>query len=104
MSVAFLIVRKTPGICEHLTTQREDGNSCDFDWVSVLELAIIWLKQSGSNGGELLLHVLSCLHIRELELNINKPDLNDGNDELSIKWIYKPWRNVILVYYVKPKS
>lgn len=33
MSVAFLAVRKTPGICEHLATQREDGNSCDFDWV-----------------------------------------------------------------------
>ncbi|TKS69399.1 Thioredoxin-related transmembrane protein 2-B [Collichthys lucidus] len=33
MSVAFLAVRKTPGICDHLATQREDGNSCDFDWV-----------------------------------------------------------------------
>lgn len=33
MSVAFLAVRKTPGICEHLSTQREDGNPCDFDWV-----------------------------------------------------------------------
>ncbi len=35
MSVAFLLVRKTPGICEHLSTQREDGNSCDFDWVCI---------------------------------------------------------------------
>lgn len=33
MSVAFLAVRKTPGICDHLASQREDGNSCDFDWV-----------------------------------------------------------------------
>ena len=33
MSIAFLAVRKTPGICDHLATQREDGNSCDFDWV-----------------------------------------------------------------------
>lgn len=33
MSIAFLAVRKTPGICDHLSTQREDGNSCDFDWV-----------------------------------------------------------------------
>lgn len=33
MSVAFLAVRKTPGVCDHLSTQREDGNSCDFDWV-----------------------------------------------------------------------
>lgn len=33
MSVAFLAVRKTPGICDRLATQREDGNSCDFDWV-----------------------------------------------------------------------
>ncbi|KAK2904188.1 thioredoxin-related transmembrane protein 2-A [Channa argus] len=32
MTVAFLVVRKTPGLCEHLATQREDGNSCDFDW------------------------------------------------------------------------
>lgn len=33
MTVAFLVVRKAPGLCEHLATQREDGNSCDFDWV-----------------------------------------------------------------------
>lgn len=33
MSIAFLAVRKTPGICDHLSTQREDGNPCDFDWV-----------------------------------------------------------------------
>lgn len=36
MTVAFLVVRKTPGLCEHLATDREDGNSCDFDWVSML--------------------------------------------------------------------
>ena len=34
MTVAFLVVRKAPGLCEHLATDREDGNSCDFDWVS----------------------------------------------------------------------
>lgn len=33
LTVAFLLVRKAPGLCEHLATQREDGNSCDFDWV-----------------------------------------------------------------------
>lgn len=33
MTVAFLVVRKAPGVCEHLATDREDGNSCDFDWV-----------------------------------------------------------------------
>lgn len=48
MSVAFLIVRKTPGICEHLSTQREDGNSCDFDWREVEILmflsAIVMMK------------------------------------------------------------
>ncbi|KAJ8247741.1 hypothetical protein GJAV_G00249750 [Gymnothorax javanicus] len=48
MSVAFLIVRKTPGICEHLATQREDGNSCDFDWREVEILmflsAIVMMK------------------------------------------------------------
>ncbi|XP_053179188.1 thioredoxin-related transmembrane protein 2-A [Scomber japonicus] len=32
MTVAFLVVRKAPGVCQHLATQREDGNSCDFDW------------------------------------------------------------------------
>uniref|UniRef100_A0A673A5K1 Thioredoxin domain-containing protein n=1 Tax=Sphaeramia orbicularis TaxID=375764 RepID=A0A673A5K1_9TELE len=32
MTIAFLVVRKAPGLCEHLATQREDGNSCDFDW------------------------------------------------------------------------
>ncbi|XP_074504861.1 thioredoxin-related transmembrane protein 2-A isoform X2 [Sebastes fasciatus] len=32
MTVAFALVRKAPGLCEHLATQREDGNSCDFDW------------------------------------------------------------------------
>uniref|UniRef100_A0A1A8E2D8 Thioredoxin-related transmembrane protein 2a n=1 Tax=Nothobranchius kadleci TaxID=1051664 RepID=A0A1A8E2D8_NOTKA len=32
MSLAFLAVRKTPGVCDHLSSQREDGNSCDFDW------------------------------------------------------------------------
>uniref|UniRef100_A0A3Q4AIL6 Thioredoxin domain-containing protein n=1 Tax=Mola mola TaxID=94237 RepID=A0A3Q4AIL6_MOLML len=32
MTVAFLVVRKAPGLCEHLATDREDGNSCDFDW------------------------------------------------------------------------
>lgn len=35
MSIGFLMIRKTPGICEHLSTQREDGNPCDFDWVSI---------------------------------------------------------------------
>lgn len=34
MTIAFLVVRKAPGLCEHLVTEREDGNSCDFDWVS----------------------------------------------------------------------
>ncbi|XP_030643980.1 thioredoxin-related transmembrane protein 2-B isoform X2 [Chanos chanos] len=48
MSVAFLLVRKTPGICERLSTQREDGNSCDFDWREVEILmflsAIVMMK------------------------------------------------------------
>lgn len=35
MSSAFLILRKCPGLCENLNTEREDGNPCDFDWVSV---------------------------------------------------------------------
>lgn len=34
LSVAFLLVRKLPPVCESLPTQREDGNPCDFDWVS----------------------------------------------------------------------
>ncbi|XP_035645129.1 thioredoxin-related transmembrane protein 2-B-like isoform X2 [Oncorhynchus keta] len=48
MSVAFLLIRKTPGICEHLSTQREDGNPCDFDWREVEILmflsAIVMMK------------------------------------------------------------
>ncbi|KAF7707043.1 thioredoxin-related transmembrane protein 2-A [Silurus meridionalis] len=32
LSVAFLAVRKCPGVCEHLPSQREDGDSCNFDW------------------------------------------------------------------------
>ena len=35
MSSAFLILRKCPGLCENLYTEREDGNPCDFDWVSI---------------------------------------------------------------------
>ncbi|XP_063331693.1 thioredoxin-related transmembrane protein 2-B [Pelmatolapia mariae] len=48
MSIAFLAVRKTPGICDRLATQREDGNSCDFDWREVEILmflsAIVMMK------------------------------------------------------------
>lgn len=48
MCLAFLAIRKTPGICEHLSTQREDGNSCDFDWREVEILmflsAIVMMK------------------------------------------------------------
>lgn len=35
MSTAFLILRKCPGLCENLNTEREDRNPCDFDWVSI---------------------------------------------------------------------
>lgn len=34
LSAAFLLVRKLPPVCHTLPTQREDGNPCDFDWVS----------------------------------------------------------------------
>ncbi|KAG7235844.1 hypothetical protein INR49_002111 [Caranx melampygus] len=55
MSVAFLAVRKTPGICDHLATQREDGNSCDFDWREVEILmflsAIVMMKNRRSDNG-----------------------------------------------------
>ncbi|XP_054460267.1 thioredoxin-related transmembrane protein 2-B [Anoplopoma fimbria] len=48
MSAAFLAVRKTPGVCDHLDTQREDGNPCDFDWREVEILmflsAIVMMK------------------------------------------------------------
>ncbi|XP_034463368.1 thioredoxin-related transmembrane protein 2-B [Hippoglossus hippoglossus] len=48
MSVAFLAVRKTPGVCDNLDTQREDGNPCDFDWREVEILmflsAIVMMK------------------------------------------------------------
>lgn len=35
LSAAFLLVRKLPPLCNGLPTQREDGNPCDFDWVSL---------------------------------------------------------------------
>ncbi|XP_026855137.1 thioredoxin-related transmembrane protein 2-A [Electrophorus electricus] len=48
LSIAFLVVRKCPGLCEHLPSQREDGNSCDFDWREVEILmflsAIVMMK------------------------------------------------------------
>uniref|UniRef100_G3Q112 Thioredoxin-related transmembrane protein 2a n=1 Tax=Gasterosteus aculeatus TaxID=69293 RepID=G3Q112_GASAC len=48
MTVAFLAVRKAPGVCEHLATQREDGNSCDFDWreteILMFLCAIVMMK------------------------------------------------------------
>lgn len=50
MSVAFLLIRKTPGICEHLSTQREDGNPCDFDWVSIGWCNTWGLKNREKNG------------------------------------------------------
>lgn len=34
LSITFLAVRKCPAVCEHLPSQREDGDSCNFDWVS----------------------------------------------------------------------
>uniref|UniRef100_A0A8K9XJM0 Thioredoxin-related transmembrane protein 2b n=1 Tax=Oncorhynchus mykiss TaxID=8022 RepID=A0A8K9XJM0_ONCMY len=49
MSIGFLMIRKTPGICEHLSTQREDGNPCDFDWVS-----IGWCNKLGLKNIEIL--------------------------------------------------
>ncbi|KAM9511171.1 thioredoxin-related transmembrane protein 2-A [Salvelinus alpinus] len=48
MSTAFLILRKCPGLCENLNTEREDRNPCDFDWREVEILmflgAIVMMK------------------------------------------------------------
>ncbi|XP_062381301.1 thioredoxin-related transmembrane protein 2-A [Sardina pilchardus] len=48
ISVAFLLIRKCPGICENLPSQREDGDSCNFDWREVEILmflsAIVMMK------------------------------------------------------------
>ncbi|XP_062856983.1 thioredoxin-related transmembrane protein 2-A [Trichomycterus rosablanca] len=48
LSIAFLAVRKCPGVCEHLPSQREDGDSCSFDWREVEILmflsAIVMMK------------------------------------------------------------
>ncbi|XP_042626368.1 thioredoxin-related transmembrane protein 2-A [Cyprinus carpio] len=48
MSVAFPIVRSCPGLCEHLPSQRDDSNSCAFDWREVEILmflsAIVMMK------------------------------------------------------------
>ncbi|XP_021498573.1 thioredoxin-related transmembrane protein 2 [Meriones unguiculatus] len=52
LSVAFLLVRKLPPICDGLPTQREDGNPCDFDWREVEILmflsAIVMMKNRRS--------------------------------------------------------
>ncbi|XP_055034241.1 thioredoxin-related transmembrane protein 2-A [Misgurnus anguillicaudatus] len=48
MTLAFALVRNCPGLCEHLPSQREDGNSCAFDWREVEILmflsAIVMMK------------------------------------------------------------
>ncbi|KAG5263517.1 hypothetical protein AALO_G00265690 [Alosa alosa] len=48
ISLAFLLIRKCPGICENLPSQREDGDSCAFDWREVEILmflsAIVMMK------------------------------------------------------------
>ncbi|KAI7801387.1 thioredoxin-related transmembrane protein 2-A [Triplophysa rosa] len=48
LTLAFPLVRCCPGLCEHLPSQREDGNSCAFDWREVEILmflsAIVMMK------------------------------------------------------------
>ncbi|XP_075913149.1 thioredoxin-related transmembrane protein 2-like isoform X3 [Petromyzon marinus] len=48
LSVAFLAVRKLPPLCSALPSDREDGNSCDFDWREIEILmflsAIVMMK------------------------------------------------------------
>ncbi|KAG1962917.1 thioredoxin-related transmembrane protein 2-A [Pimephales promelas] len=48
MTLAFPLVRRCPGLCEHLPSQREDNNSCAFDWREVEILmflsAIVMMK------------------------------------------------------------
>ncbi|XP_051514061.1 thioredoxin-related transmembrane protein 2-A-like [Myxocyprinus asiaticus] len=48
LTLAFPAVRSCPGLCEHLPSQREDGNSCAFDWREVEILmflsAIVMMK------------------------------------------------------------
>nr|XP_033776261.1 thioredoxin-related transmembrane protein 2 isoform X1 [Geotrypetes seraphini] len=52
LSVAFPLVRKVPPFCLGLPTQREDGNTCDFDWREVEILmflsAIVMMKNRRS--------------------------------------------------------
>ena len=50
MSVAFLAIRKTPGVCDHLSTQREDGNPCDFDWVRIYKCSNIFIRRFSNNS------------------------------------------------------
>lgn len=52
MTIAFPVVRKLPGLCEHLATDRDDGNSCDFDWVSSTELLVV-AKYGGADSSVL---------------------------------------------------
>uniref|UniRef100_A0A4W5M292 Thioredoxin-related transmembrane protein 2b n=1 Tax=Hucho hucho TaxID=62062 RepID=A0A4W5M292_9TELE len=68
MSIAFLLIRKTPGICDHLSTQREDGNPCDFDWREVEILmflsAIVMMKNRRAKmSSGLMKQKYNCLAI-----------------------------------------
>ncbi|MGH0177308.1 UNVERIFIED_CONTAM: hypothetical protein FKN15_074949 [Acipenser sinensis] len=50
MALVFLLVRKCPGICENLPSQREDGNSCDFDWEEIMkDQRVSWLVEFFAN-------------------------------------------------------
>uniref|UniRef100_A0AAY4A2B8 Thioredoxin domain-containing protein n=1 Tax=Denticeps clupeoides TaxID=299321 RepID=A0AAY4A2B8_9TELE len=74
MSIAFLMVRKTPGVCEHLSTQREDGNSCDFDWREVEILmflsAIVMMKNRRATAFFCCNSCLFCFSIRHKVANV----------------------------------
>ena len=48
MSTAFLILRKCPGLCENLNTEREDRNRCDFDLVSI---RVAWQRCCAKSSG-----------------------------------------------------
>uniref|UniRef100_UPI00358FD752 thioredoxin-related transmembrane protein 2-like n=2 Tax=Myxine glutinosa TaxID=7769 RepID=UPI00358FD752 len=52
LSIAFVFIRKVPPLCSGLSSDREDGNPCDFDWREVEILmflsAIVMMKNRRS--------------------------------------------------------
>lgn len=58
MTLAFPLVRNCPGLCENLPSQREDADSCAFDWVSAAHT-----NSPGKRSYELFYYNLTLLQL-----------------------------------------